>query len=375
MRNQRPMPRTTLLAVVLTLATLPSLAAQHTQNEADPWPAFQKLSAAKQQAAAAEFVAALAAATANEHLRAVAALAHATDTPPPPRKKARSAQRAKRTVEYPHEPDLLGRRLDYAFGLGIFEPRTTPTNAAAKNAKTTDPIVLRHALVGIAPDADKALAALLHRLDADTRGDDFAAFLHTWRNGDESFYEALDRTAGTKDSVFFYDAMLGDFRTQFAKGHSELNSLQKAHDALHDAFLAYRQYRGFREAIAWSLLLPPDTPLPARLQRYEAKAEGTYSLRQQIVMAKAAHTGDLAAFVETIASQAPPLPQPLWATAYDPYPPWTAYFASLQPKMIESAGSTDAFLQQAEGERRDEAANLQRLASERIATALGGKAH
>ena len=35
--------------------------------------------------------------------------------------------------------------------------------------------------------------------------------LETWRNGSESFYHALDRTAGTEESVFFYDAMLGDF--------------------------------------------------------------------------------------------------------------------------------------------------------------------
>src|SRR6185503_21020214 len=98
------------------------------------------------------------------------------------------------------------------------------------------------------------------------------AFLHAWRNGDESFYEALDRTAGTKDAVFFYDAMLSDFRTQFGSGdagHTLGRGLQVAHDALHDAFLAYRQYRGFREAVAWSLVLPPGRALPKRLQRYE----------------------------------------------------------------------------------------------------------
>ena len=112
--------------------------------------------------------------------------------------------------------------------------------------------------------ADRALARLMYQLDTDTRADQFAAFLHAWRNGEESFYEALDRTAGTKDAVFFYDAMLGDFRQQFGGGGAPAmgRGLQQAHDDLHDAFLAYRQYRGFREAVAWSLVLPPGRALP-----------------------------------------------------------------------------------------------------------------
>jgi hypothetical protein len=163
-----------------------------------------------------------------------------------------------------------------------------------------------------------------------------AAFLQSWRNGDESFYEGLDRTAGTKDSVFFFDAMLGDFRGLFAGGASDGGATlpggpQQAHDALHDAFLAYRQYRGFREAVAHALVLPPDVPLPARLHRYEERVAGGYSLRQQVVM--------------------------------------------VQATMIERAGSTDAFLERAETERRELATTLTRTAAELVQRAADPKAH
>jgi hypothetical protein len=129
------------------------------------------------------------------------------------------------------------------------------------------------------PDADKALGSLLFQLDADEGGAEFSLFLQGWRNEKESFYEALDRTAGTKDSLFYYDAMLHDFTDRFAKGSKGKalkQSLVTAQDALHDSFLALRQYRGFREAVAWTLVIPPSSPLPHRLQRYEAKAEGAY---------------------------------------------------------------------------------------------------
>ncbi|MBL8756766.1 MAG: hypothetical protein JNK15_25945 [Planctomycetes bacterium] len=360
-----PTPLPTFL--LFALASLTPLAAQ-TKEPTDPWPAFAKLPIARQQAAAAEFLTLL---PSLPHVDALRALAAEADAPAKPRAKVGTVQRPKRVLEYPREPDPLFRRVDYVFGLGTVEPRGT---AAAKPG--TDAVVLHHALTGLAPNADKALAALLRRLDTDTAGDDFAAFLHAWRNGDESFYEALDRTAGSKDSVFFYDVMLGDFRTHFAKGEHKLaGSLQQAHDALHDAFLAYRQYRGFREAVAWSLVLPPDVPLPLRLRRYEDKPAGSYSLRQQITMVAAALDHDLAGLVDAIAKEAPPLSRPIWAKAHDPYPPWNARFAALQPKMIERAGSTDAFLQRAETALRDEAAGLRKLASAHLATLAGGKAH
>jgi hypothetical protein len=210
------------------------------------------------------------------------------------------------------------------------------------------------------------------------RGDAFAAFLQGWRNGDESFYEALDRTAGTKDSVFFYDAMLDDFRGHFGKGDGGQRlggGLRTAHDALHDAFLAYRQYRGFREAVAWSLLLPPTTTLPVRLARYEAKAAGAYSLREQVVMVSEALDHDVDAIVAAALAGAPPLPQPVWSAAYDPYPAWSATFVSLQTRMIERAGSTDAFLERAQARRTALDAALRQRARAALDAATADKAH
>ena len=191
--------------------------------------------------------------------------------------------------------------------------------------------------------------------------DNQVGFLHAWRNGPESFYEALDRTSGTKDSVFFYDAMLGDFRTAFVSSATDagpLRTLQGAHDALHEAFLAYRQYRGFREAVAWSLVLPPDRPLPKRLARYEAKVAGGYSLRQQILMVLAVKGADPRQVTAAIAANAAPLPSPLWSAGYDPYATWSATFQRLLPAMIDAAGSSDAFLAKVETERAELAARI-----------------
>lgn len=329
-------------------------AAQQTADE--PLAPLRALSPARQGAAAAALLEDLAATPADAPLQAfVRTLAASTERATPERTKVRGSKRAARTIEFPAEPERLPRRVDYRFGLGTIVAAGEAAKAAGKpGAGKADPIVLRQALLGCLPDADKALAALLRRLDVDVRGDAFAAFLQGWRNGDESFYEVLDRTAGTKDSVFFYDAMLDDFRGQFGKGDAGQRlggGLQTAHDALHDAFLAYRQYRGFREALAWSLALPPATPLPARLARYETKADGAYSLREQALMACEALDHDVDALVAAALADAPPLPQPVWSAGYDPYPAWTARFTALQARMIEREGSTDAFLRRAVARR------------------------
>lgn len=230
----------------------------------------------------------------------------------------------------------------YHFGTGLVE---ATQGAKAQRAEASEH-ALRLALLGLCPESDRALAALLRDLDADRSADRFAAFLESWKNGDETFYEALDRTAGTKDSVFFYDAMLNEYTGAFAKGKDGkvvLRSLQQAHDALHDSFLAYRQYRAFREAIAWSLVLPPDLPLPETLSRYEAKVEGAFSLREQVAMLRAVHDGDPRKVVSLVTEHAAPLPDPLWTAKYDPYASWNEAFAAAVPAMTERAGNTDAF--------------------------------
>lgn len=371
-----------LLRALRALAAIALPFASSAQQAAgtDAWSQFAKLPAARQQAAVNGLVEGLPEAPLAKALRGLAA---AADQVQHERTKPHGSHRAKRTIEFPLDPVVLPSRVDYLFGVGTIVPHAGKAPApghpdATDTGQAADPTLLHQALLGITPDADKALALLLQRLDSDAGGDGFAAFLQSWRNGDESFYEALDRTAGTKDSVFFFDVMIDDFRGQFGGGHGETRlrgGLQQAHDALHAAFLAYRQYRGFREAVAWSLVLPPDAPLPPRLQRYEAKASG-YSLRQQVVMVGAALEHDFDRIVAAVVKSAPPLPQPVWSGAYDPYPSWNATFRELQQRMIERAGSTDAFLAQAENERRQLAAALVQAATGRIQQALAApKAH
>ena len=369
-------PRSRLTLAAALAATLAS-AATAQKNAGEAWLAFQRLPPARQQQATAAVVDGLPDHPIAAALRKLTVAA----VPPHERAKLRPAQHASRSIDFPHDAEVLPQRAAYVFGVGIVEPLGQKHGGAAKPssrpAPKADPVVLRQALLGCVPDADTALAALLQRLDTDTRADSFAAFLHSWRNIDESFYEGLDRTAGTKESLFFFDAMLSDFRSQFG-GDGELalkGGLQAAHDALHEAFLAYRQYRGFREAVAWSLVLPPDARLPSRLARYEERVEGSYSLRQQVVMVSKALDHDLDALVESIVADAPPLPQPVWSKGYDPYPPWAARFQKLQATMIERSGTTDAFLAAAEAERRELAAKLAELAAEQARLAASeGKA-
>lgn len=366
----RHLPNVAVLLAVVAAAT-----AQ--QPAGDPLAPLRALPPARQAVAAAALLEDLAATPIDAPLQAfVRTLAADAERATPERAKVRGSKRAARAVEFKKEPELLPRRVEYRFGLGAIAGLGDAKAAAKPSPGKADPTALRQALLGCVPDADKALAALLRRLDVDVRGDAFAAFLQGWRNEDESFYEALDRTAGTKDSVFFFDVMLDDFRGQFGKGESGQKlggGLQAAHDALHDAFLAYRQYRGFREAVAWSLVLPPSAPLPDRLARYEAKAEGAYSLREQALMACEALDHDVDAVVAAALADAPPLPQPVWSAPYDPYRAWDARFTALQARMIERAGSTDAFLKTARDRRAALATTLQTRAAAIVAAPAKGR--
>tara|TARA_R110002096_G_scaffold57494_15_gene145709 strand:- start:670 stop:1779 length:1110 start_codon:yes stop_codon:yes gene_type:complete len=240
------------------------------------------------------------------------------------------------------------------------------SGSASKKQALARRVAIELTLLGMMPQADRALAELERALDNDRGADQFAAFLEMWRNGDESFYEALDRTAGTADSVFFYDVMLGDFVAAFGKGKDQASravnkGLNESHDALHDAFLSYRQYRAFREALALSLVLPPDVPLPKRLQRYEDKASGTYSLREQVVMMLALADYQPMAVVEQVCETAPPLSAPLWAKQHDPYAAWAKLFQDAIPEMLKSATSTDEFLERVNAKRMSDARKLRKV--------------
>ena len=260
----------------------------------------------------------------------------------------------------------LPATMAYVYGRRSTEPRFPASAQRQQLAERRIGVELP--LLGMLPGTDLALSELEHELDSDRSADEFAAFLEMWRNGDESFYEALDRTSGTKDSVFFYDVMLGDFVGAFVKGRDDAakdvkKGLNASHDALHEAFLCYRQYRAFREALALSLLLPPDVPLPQRLSRYEAKQGGSYSLREQVTMMLALHGYDPMAVVKLVVASAEPMPEPLWSKPHDPYPAWGKLFADAMPAMLAAASSTDAYLQQAIAKRLADANKLKQCAA------------
>jgi len=242
----------------------------------------------------------------------------------------------------------------YRYGLASIEPvLRSGGRRELQREQVRAPVELF--LLGMLPDADLCVAELQARMDSDRSADAFMKFLEVWRNGDESFYEALDRTAGTKDSVFFYDVMLGDYVASFGKGKGEsarriASGLQAAHDALHESFLHYRQYRAFREAVALSLVMPPDVPLPKRLRRYETAAEGLYSLRDQVQMVLAVNEHDPRRVAELVRETAPPLPDPLWSAGYNPYEGWGKVFQKAMPAMIQRSGDTTKFLKTVQAE-------------------------
>ena len=231
--------------------------------------------------------------------------------------------------------------------------KRSQTRAASASSRAAE---MRALLMGFPPDLDLALAATLSTLDRDRAADPFSQLLSRWHDGDESFYQALDRTAGTQQSVFIYDAMLDDFIRQCVPETSAdfdriKRSNDDAQDALHRAFLAYRQYRGLREALVLSLLLPPEVELPERLARYDADSDAGYSVRQIASLLLADAEQDVGDVVEAVQDAAPPLPAELWR-GYQAIPAYYGVFNARMNAMIARAGHTDNLLKQQEHHRR-----------------------
>jgi hypothetical protein len=249
---------------------------------------------------------------------------------------------------------------DYVFGARIVRPALgadgKPKDQAGSKVGMGDE--LRALLQGYPNDLDLAFAACLADVDNDTTADAFALFLESWRNGDESFYRALDRTAGTKGEVFYYDAMLGEFMAKFASGDKKdsipKKGLQSAHDALHNGFLTYRQYRGLREAFALSLVLPADVKLPKNLTRYETAPTGQFSLRDDVQMLLALSNGAVDEPTRSLVMGAKPMPSPLWSENYEPLQPFFDAFAKKLDEINAAYGSPQAAIAKYR-ERRGEA--------------------
>lgn len=342
MPHRLPRSRTTLLAATaLCLGALPG-------QSPDPWATFQQKNAHDQERIHARLRAEIEKLD-SPWLRSLRACAQFENGQPRNARLPAREPKKHPPAPPPSTDPWFPALVEYHFGLGVIEPPVATKDAGkTERAAASHRVPVHAALEGMVPDADQALASLLRRMDTDTSADHFAVFLESWRNGPESFYQALDRTAGTPASVFFYDAMLSDFVSDAmahkVPGTAELRSLQAQHDALHEAFLAYRQYRAFREAVAFAMVLPPARKLPARLQRYEEKPKSGYSLREQVLMVLAVENFDAGKVAGLVVASAAPLPKPLWGAPYEPHAAWTKVFAERIDRMIEAEGGTDVFL-------------------------------
>ena len=113
-----------------------------------------------------------------------------------------------------------------------------------------------------------------------------------------------------------------------------------------------------------AMILPPDVPFPGHLRRYEAKAAGTYSLREQVMMVLAAYDNDPMAVVDLIVESAEPMPTPLWSEHYDPFGAWRSVFEAAMERMLQQAQDTDTFLLYARSARLQAANGLRAIACE-----------
>ncbi|MEE3215596.1 MAG: hypothetical protein VX259_08505, partial [Pseudomonadota bacterium] len=201
-------------------------------------------------------------------------------------------------------------------------------------------------------DAGRALAGIMRDLDNERSADQHAVFLNSWKNGSETFYQALARTSGTDDGIFCYDAMLSDWvRRCIGKRHPEYKLMVRSLDSTQRAFYqmaaTYRSYRGLREMVALSLVLPSDQRLPERLARlYEDNAGTGYSTRDNIILLLAAHDGDVDATVRTILNRLQAMPSDTWHDGSDFQPVRGIYaaFDASMPKLVAGGLHTDKVL-------------------------------
>ncbi len=253
----------------------------------------------------------------------------------------------------------------YRYGLRRVDPfEVEPRDARgrrvsrSKAAELLRVARLESLCAGHAPDLDRALAALLARLDDQVGIDAEARFLERWRDGSESFYEALDRTAGRMEGVFHYDAMLDEWvRELVPKGHPDRTRLAGGIEAsLHGfqtAFQAYRSYRSVREAVALSLLLDPRHDLPGRLVRFQENAAGAdHSSRECVEVLLGAHGGDLLAAVDAFLAAAPELPEDMWCGEHRAWEGINAAFDQALQRVVDAGTHTSAVVERHRVARR-----------------------
>jgi hypothetical protein len=240
--------------------------------------------------------------------------------------------------------------------LEIFRPRTVVYRFAERTyfdvakSKASGPLEPKDVppehqlwwlLAGHPPEVELAVAAIQHELDIDRSRDKLSRFLEYWRNGRESFYEALDRTAGTKEAIFFYDSMLAEFVARVAPELATARGLAEKHDRLHQAFLTLRQYRRFIETA--SITLVSTDPFPARLKDFEYSAvAGSAQVRDALEVLIASHRCDLAAVLQDLKAvlEANPMPPTPW-DKYDPPTIFTRWYQENAEKLRAAVAAAD----------------------------------
>ncbi len=231
-------------------------------------------------------------------------------------------------------------------------------------------------LAGNAIDSDYALAAILRELDNDRSADDHAVFLDSWKNGAETFYQALERTAGNGTGVFCYDAMLSDWvKRCIPKKHEDrkamIRSLSDTHTAFYRMAATYRAYRSVRELIALSLILPSDVRLPEQLaKRYEDNGGNAYSTRDVIELLLAAHDGDVGATVRTILTHLEQMPPVLWKPGFNSVQGLYHAQDALMAKIIAGGRHSDQTLAQQKAKRVDLRNTIANVACDALLAAL-----
>lgn len=392
-RATRVLPAPLLLAVLLIPSAAPPTAGAGSSDASPVIEVVEKWSHSHRGKKAAEALTAVVEAVAaqvdafrpggeaeDRRLSGLRRLAAALEWPAEPKETQRFKGRSAK-AKGPSGPRVfpLPKELHYRFGYRELMPLDEKNKALQaalrrKRAPTVDELDesarLEALLFGALPETELVVAEVERRLDVDPTADLYARFLETWRNwgpyGEESFYEALDRTAGTSEEVFFYDAMLADFVGHFAPEVGKRWSLQKQHDTNQQAFLAYRQYRGFVEAVAYSLVTPPDVALPARLSRYDydSVSAGLFALRHQIDLLVVFAEGDVEKVVADLRVflEGHPLPQELW-TGYDPMDSLRAEFKEKVNRRVAGTGHSADELFREQRDQRVELAQRIRAAT------------
>ncbi|MCA8949524.1 MAG: hypothetical protein KDE27_08470 [Planctomycetes bacterium] len=272
-------------------------------------------------------------------------------------KRTRAASTAPLAADLP-----FPLRCEYRFGSGEIAEVGRGRDSSTKQRRRTMLAELQALCSGNYVDLDRALAAVLTRLDSQRNGDSFAVFVDTWAVDGEDIYTALARRVGTAETVSCPDAMLDAWmhycvpkssptRRDLARGTS------RATAGFHAAFAAYHRYRTLCETIGLVTLLAPDQRLPEVLaQRFEDNARnGNYSTRAILELMLAAFEGDVVALLDYLEQNAMQFPAEPWIgpEGYQPTAALYAAFETLRDRMHElgGAGGTDALLLKSRAER------------------------